>query len=229
MTESTPSVLVVDDERAIRHFLRTTLTAHGYRVCEAATGREAIEAAAAQQPDLVILDLGLPDMDGLEVARKLREWTQTPILVLSVREDEASKVAALDLGADDYLTKPFGNAELMARIRVALRHAERPAGEPLFEVGDLRVDRARRLVTKSGSPVVLTPTEYELLKVLVQHAGRVLTHRQLLHLVWGEDHERETHLLQVNIANLRHKIEPQASRPRYIITEVGVGYRLREE
>ncbi len=222
-------VLVVDDERAIRRFLHASLTAHGYTVFEASTGQEALSAVVGIRPDLIILDLGLPDLDGLEVTRKLREWSQTPILVLSVREEEGTKVAALDAGADDYLTKPFGIGELMARIRVAVRHADQPAGEPLFEVGDLRVDRARRLVTMAGNPIVLTPTEYDLLRILVQHAGKVLTHRQLLHQVWGAGYELETHLLQVNISNLRRKIEPDPSRPRYILTEVGVGYRLRDE
>jgi two-component system KDP operon response regulator KdpE len=229
MTEKALRVLVVDDERAIRRFLRASLSAHGYAVFEASTGQEALSAVLSDRPDLIILDLGLPDLDGLEVTRQLREWSQTPIIVLSVREEEATKVAALDVGADDYLTKPFGIPELMARIRVALRHADQPAGEPLFEVGDLRVDRARRLVSVAGTPIVLTPTEYDLLRILVQNAGRVLTHRQLLHLVWGRGYELETHLLQVNISNLRRKIEPNPSRPSYIITEVGVGYRLRAE
>jgi two-component system KDP operon response regulator KdpE len=229
MTENALRVLVVDDERAIRRFLRASLSAHGYAVFEASTGQEALSAVLSDRPDLIILDLGLPDLDGLEVTRQLREWSQTPIIVLSVREEEATKVAALDVGADDYLTKPFGIPELMARIRVALRHADQPAGEPLFEVGDLRVDRARRLVSVAGTPIVLTPTEYDLLRILVQNAGRVLTHRQLLHLVWGKGYELETHLLQVNISNLRRKIEPNPSRPSYIITEVGVGYRLRAE
>ena len=229
MTETNLRVLIVDDERAIRRFLHTSLTAHGYNVFEASSGQEALSAVVGVRPDLIILDLGLPDMDGLEVTRKLREWAQTPIIVLSVREEEATKVAALDAGADDYLTKPFGMAELMARIRVALRHADQPAGEPLFEVGDLRVDRARRSVTVAGNAVVLTPTEYDLLRVLVQNAGKVLTHRQLLHLVWGDGYELETHLLQVNVSNLRRKIEPDPARPRYILTEVGVGYRLRDE
>jgi two-component system, OmpR family, KDP operon response regulator KdpE len=229
MTENALRVLVVDDERAIRRFLRASLSAHGYAVFEASTGREALSAVLSDRPDLIILDLGLPDLDGLEVTRQLREWSQTPIIVLSVREEEATKVAALDVGADDYLTKPFGIPELMARIRVALRHADQPAGEPLFEVGDLRVDRARRLVSVAGTPIVLTPTEYDLLRILVQNAGRVLTHRQLLRLVWGKGYELETHLLQVNISNLRRKIEPNPSRPSYIITEVGVGYRLRAE
>jgi two-component system KDP operon response regulator KdpE len=229
MTENALRVLVVDDERAIRRFLRTSLMAHGYAVYEASTGQEALSAVVGDRPDLIILDLGLPDLNGLEVTRQLREWTRIPIIVLSVREEEATKVAALDVGADDYLTKPFGIAELMARIRVALRHAEQPAGEPVFEVGDLRMDRARRQVLMAGNEIVLTPTEYDLLRVLVQYAGKVLTHRQLLRQVWGTGYELETHLLQVNISNLRRKIEPDPSRPSYIITEVGVGYRLRAE
>ena len=229
MTENALRVLVVDDERAIRRFLRTSLAAHGYAVYEASTGQEALSAVVGDRPDLIILDLGLPDLNGLEVTRQLREWTRIPIIVLSVREEEATKVAALDAGADDYLTKPFGMAELMARIRVALRHAEHPASEPVFEIDGLRVDRARRQVLMAGSEIVLTPTEYDLLRVLVQHAGKVLTHRQLLRQVWGMGYELETHLLQVNISNLRRKIEPDPSRPRYIITEVGVGYRLRTE
>jgi len=229
MTESALRVLVVDDERAIRRFLRTSLTAHGYTVYEASSGQEALSAVVGDRPDLIILDLGLPDLNGIEVARQLREWTRIPIIVLSVREEEATKVAALDVGADDYLTKPFGIPELMARIRVALRHADQPAGEPVFEVGDLRMDRARRQVLMAGNEIVLTPTEYDLLRVLVQYAGKVLTHRQLLRQVWGVGYELETHLLQVNISNLRRKIEPDPSRPSYIITEVGVGYRLRAE
>jgi two-component system KDP operon response regulator KdpE len=229
VTESGLRVLVVDDERPIRRFLRASLTAHGYTVYEASTGREALSAVIGDRPDLLILDLGLPDLDGIEVTRQLREWSRIPIIVLSVREEEAAKVAALDVGADDYLTKPFGMAELMARIRVALRHADQPAEEPVFEVGDLRMDRARRQVSVAGDAIVLTPTEYDLLRILVQHAGKVLTHKQLLRQVWGAAYERETHLLQVNISNLRRKIEPDPSRPSYIITEVGVGYRLRAE
>ena len=229
MTENALRVLVVDDERAIRRFLRTSLSAHGYTVYEASSGQEALSAVIGDRPDLIILDLGLPDLSGIEVARQLREWTKIPIIVLSVREEEATKVSALDVGADDYLTKPFGIAELMARIRVALRHADQPAGEPVFEVGDLRMDRARRQVLMAGNEIVLTPTEYDLLRVLVQYAGKVLTHRQLLRQVWGVGYELETHLLQVNISNLRRKIEPDPSRPSYIITEVGVGYRLRAE
>jgi two-component system KDP operon response regulator KdpE len=229
MSESSLRVLIVDDERAIRRFLRASLSAHGYTVYEASDGHEALSAVIRDRPDLIILDLGLPDMDGIDVTRQLREWTRTPIIVLSVREEEAVKVAALDVGADDYLTKPFGTAELMARIRVAVRHATEPAGEPIFEVGDLRMDLGRRQVTIAGDEIALTPTEYDLLRVLVQHAGKVLTHGQLLRRVWGTGYETEIHLLQVNISNLRRKIEPDPSRPSYILTEIGVGYRLRGE
>ncbi|MBN1661265.1 MAG: response regulator transcription factor [Anaerolineae bacterium] len=229
MSESSLRVLVVDDERAIRRFLRVSLTAHGYTVYEASSGCEALQAVSSDRPDLIILDLGLPDMDGIEVTRQLREWNRTPIIVLSVHEEEATKVAALDAGADDYLTKPFGTAELMARMRAALRHVAQPASEPVFEVGELSMDLARRQVTFSGSEIALTPTEYDLLRVLVQHAGKVLTHRQLLRMVWGTGYEGEIHLLQVNISNLRRKIEPDPSRPSYILTEIGVGYRLRGE
>ena len=229
MSESNLRVLVVDDERAIRRFLRASLSAQGYTVYEASGGREALAAVISDRPDLIILDLGLPDVDGIEVTRRLREWTRTPIIILSVREEEAAKVAALDMGADDYLTKPFGTAELMARMRVALRHTFQHAGAPVFEADELKVDLARRLVTISGSEVTLTPTEYDLLRVLVQHAGKVLTHRQLLRQVWGDGYDTEIHLLQVNISNLRRKIEPDPSRPRYVLTEIGVGYRLRGE
>lgn len=229
MNETGLRVLVVDDERTIRRFLHASLSAHGYTVFEAGSGQEALAAVLSERPDLIILDLGLPDIDGLAVTRRVREWSQIPIIVLSVREEEGTKVAALDAGADDYLTKPFGMAELMARIRLALRHASQPSEEPIFECGDLWIDRARRRVTMDGVPIVLTPTEYDLLRVLVQHAGKVLTHRQLLRQVWGTSYELQTHLLQVNVSNLRGKIEPDPSRPIYLITEVGVGYRLRAE
>lgn len=229
MSEGGPRILVVDDERAIRRYLRTSLGAHGYTVYEAATGQEALAAVASERPDMVILDLGLPDMDGVEVTRRLREWTNVPILVLSIREREVDKVAALDAGADDFLTKPFGTEELMARMRAALRRAAQVGPAPVVEVGTLKVDLGRRQVTVVGSEVVLTPTEYDLLRVLVQHAGRVLTHRQLLRQVWGVSYEGETHLLRVNISNLRRKIEPDPARPRYILTEPGVGYRLRDD
>ena len=222
-------VLVVDDEQAIRRFLNTALSAHGYEVFEAGTGEDALAAAVARRPDLIILDLGLPGIDGIEVTRRLREWSHLPILVLSVRECEGDKVEALDAGADDYVTKPFGTGELLARMRVALRRAARPQATPLFQVGDLEVDLARRAVTLANHEVALTPTEYDLLRVLVQNAGKVLTHNQLLRQVWGAGYGGELHLLRVNISNLRRKIEPLPSRPRYIVTEPGVGYRLRLE
>jgi two-component system KDP operon response regulator KdpE len=219
-------LLVVDDERAIRRFLDTVLTAHGYTVFEAENGETALLQVTGQRPDLVILDLGLPGIDGVEVTRRLREWTEIPIVVLSVRDRETDKIAALDAGADDYLTKPFGAGELMARLRAALRRVGPSSGEAVFAVGDLAVDLSRRLVTVKGEPVALTPTEYDLLRVLVTHAGKVVTQRQLLRDVWGIGYEDEAHLLRVNISNLRRKIEPDASRPRYLLTEPGVGYRL---
>ena len=228
MNEPGPRVLIVDDERSIRRFLRVSLTAHQYQVFEASSGQEALLAVIANRPDIIILDLGLPDLDGIEVVRRLREWDQTPIIILSVREQETDKIAALDAGADDYLTKPFGAGELMARLRVALRHAAPPAAEPVFDLGELRVDLARRLVTRAKQEVQLTPTEYDLLKLLLTHAGRVLTHRHILQHVWGRGYEQETHLLRVNISNLRRKIEPDPTRPTYILTEPGVGYRLRD-
>jgi two-component system KDP operon response regulator KdpE len=229
MTKDKIRVLVVDDEQAIRRFLSTALTAHGYEVFEATTGEEAVTAAVGWRPDLVVLDLGLPGIDGIEVTRRLREWSQIPILILSVREREEDKVEALDAGADDYLTKPFGAGELLARMRVALRRAAQPQATPLFQVGDLAVDLARRVVTLAGKEVTLTPTEYDLLRVLVQNAGKVLTHNQLLRQVWGIGYGGELHLLRVNVSNLRRKIEPLPGRPRYIVTEPGVGYRLRLE
>ncbi len=227
MPEQTLRILIVDDERAIRRFLRAALTSHGYQVIEAENGQMALAAAAENRPDVVILDLGLPDMDGVEVTRQLREWFQSPIVILSVRDQENDKIAALDAGADDYLTKPFGVGELMARIRVILRRSARPVDEPVYEIDDLKVDLPRRLVSLHGQEVDLTPTEYDILRVLVQHAGRVLTHRQILREVWGAPYETETHLLRVNMSNLRRKIEPDPNQPHYVITEPGVGYRLR--
>lgn len=229
MNESKIRVLVVDDERAILRYLKTSLSAHGYAVFEAASGQEALGSAAANRPDLVILDLGLPDLEGIEVTRRLREWTKTPIIILSVREGEAEKIAALDAGADDYLVKPFSTGELMARMRAALRRAEPLESAPQFTLGNLEVDFGRRLVQMNGEEVSLTPTEYDLLRVLVQNAGKVLTHRFLLRNIWGSGYENETHLLRVNISNLRKKIEPEPARPFYILTEPGVGYRLRAE
>jgi len=227
MSEGELRILVVDDEPPIRRFLRAALTAHNYHILEAANGQAALEAVIAARPDLIILDLGLPGIDGIEVTRRLREWTAVPIIVLSVREHETDKIAALDAGADDYLTKPFGVGELLARIRTALRHAARSTTEPIFTFAELSVDLSRRSVTVAGQEVQLTPTEYDLLRVLVTEAGKVLTHHQLLRRVWGPGYDDELHMLRVNISNLRRKLERDPARPRYIVTEPGVGYRLR--
>lgn len=227
MTEQRLHILIVDDEKAIRHFLNTALSAQHYVVHEARTGQEALAAVVEAAPDVMILDLGLPDMDGTEVVRQLRAWTQLPIIILSVREHERDKIAALDAGADDYLTKPFGMGELSARLRATLRRAARVAGEPRFQTGELVIDFARRIVQVAGQEVQLTPTEYDLLGELAAHAGKVLTHRHLLQKVWGNEYVEETHLLRVNISNLRRKIEPDSTRPRYVLTEPGVGYRLK--
>jgi two-component system KDP operon response regulator KdpE len=228
MAEQTIRVLVVDDDRAIRRLLRTSLGAHGYQVVEATSGHEALEAVIAHHPDLIILDLGLPDLDGVDVTRQLREWSQIPIIVLSVREHEHDKITALDAGADDYLTKPFGAGELLARLRVALRHTQvQPGEDAVFALGSLSVDLARRVVRVRGAEVQLTPNEYALLRVFIQHAGKVLTHHQLLREVWGPGYDHEKHLLRVNISNLRSKLEDEPARPRIILTEPGVGYRLR--
>jgi len=229
MTEPAPRILVVDDEPQIRRFLRASLAAHGYAMLEAESGAEAIKQATAQAPDVIILDLGLPDMEGAEVIRRLREWTQTPIIVLSVRNREDEKVEAFDLGADDYVTKPFGMGELLARIRAALRHRLQDAGEaPVFRSGPLGVDLVKRHVTLDGREVRLSPKEYDLLRLLVRYAGRVVTHQQLLREVWGPAQARETQYLRVYIGQLRAKLEADASQPRLILTEPGVGYRLRE-
>jgi two-component system KDP operon response regulator KdpE len=229
MSEKKPHILVVDDEEAIRRFLRVTLASQGFEIIEAASGQEAVSIGSSQRPDLVILDLALPDIDGIEVTRRLRQYTEIPIIILSVRGSENDKIAALDAGADDYLTKPFGAGELLAMIRVAWRHQSRPIGESVFTNGKLMIDLANRLIKVSGREVQLTPTEYAILKALVDHAGRVITHRQLLQEVWGEQYGDELHMLHVNISNLRRKIEPDPTRPNYIITEPGVGYRLRVE
>jgi len=229
MAETRVRILVVDDERPIRRFLNASLSGQ-YAVFEARTGEEALAAVIANRPDLIILDLGLPDLDGLEVTRRLREWTQIPVIIVSVRDQEDQKIAALDAGADDYLTKPFGVGELTARIRVALRRAAQPESEPVFENDDLLVDLARRNVESHGRPVNLTPTEYDILRILVQHAGKVLTHKQLIQSIWGGENvksEEDSHLLRVNVSNLRRKLEADPSRPHYIVTEPGVGYRLR--
>ncbi|MFA5874965.1 MAG: response regulator transcription factor [Anaerolineales bacterium] len=226
MSEQGVRVLVVDDERSIRRFLKASLGSQ-FVIFEATTGEEALTAAAANRPDVIILDLGLPDMDGVEVTRRLREWTQIPIIVVSVREQEKDKIAALDAGADDYLTKPFSVGELMARLRSALRRSAQAETDPVFKTGNLVVDLNQREVLVNGQPVSLTPTEYDLLRTFVKHAGKVLTHDQLLRAVWGTAYESETHMLQVNISNLRRKIEPDPVRPSYLITEPGVGYRLK--
>ena len=226
MTESNLRVLIVDDERSIRRFLKASLGSQ-FVVLEATNGEEALTAVATEHPDIVILDLGLPDIDGVEVTRRLREWSQIPIIIVSVRESEEDKIAALDAGADDYLTKPFGVGELMARLRVALRRSAQTDNEPVFTSGNLVVDLNQREVRLSEQPISLTPTEYDLLRALVKHVGKVLTHDQLLRAVWGTAYESETHMLQVNISNLRRKIEPDPARPTYIVTEPGVGYRLK--
>jgi two-component system KDP operon response regulator KdpE len=224
-----PNALVIDDELQIRRLLRVCLEANGYRVIEAATGQDGITQAAQHPPDVVLLDLGLPDMDGVTVLKRLREWSRVPVVVLSVRDREDDKVAALDNGADDYVTKPFGTAELLARLRVAQRHGM-PAGEsPLFRSGDLEMDLTARVVKLKGREVKLTATEYSLLRLFVQHAGKVLTHHQILKEVWGPGYVEQTHYLRVYIAHLRDKLENDPSNPRLIITEPGVGYRLLTE
>jgi two-component system KDP operon response regulator KdpE len=232
MTEIQPVLLVVEDEPQMRRFLRTSLANHGYRVVEATSGEEALTLARSHNPELVLLDLGLPDKDGLDVARKLREWMTAPIIVVSARGQEDDKVKALDEGADDYLTKPFGTGELMARIRVALRHAARagvPATEPVLTVGDVVLDLDRRTVSVAGAEVHLTPIEYKLLVVLMKNAGKVLTHRQLLKDVWGPSYATQTQYLRVYMTQLRHKLERDAARPKYLVTEPGVGYRLKTD
>jgi two-component system KDP operon response regulator KdpE len=220
-------ILVVDDELAIQRYLKNALGAQGYFVQVAGNGQEGMNAALALRPDLIILDLGLPDMDGLEVLRRLREWTQTPILILSVRDREDEKVRALDGGADDYVTKPFGIGELLARMRVALRKSIPSSPEPVYKVDGLEVDFEHRRVAVEGKDVQLTPTEYDLLRLLITHAGKVLTHNQILRQLWGPAYVEQPHLLRVNISNLRRKIEPEPSRPRYLLTELGVGYRFK--
>jgi two-component system KDP operon response regulator KdpE len=228
MLEEGKRALIVDDEKAIRRFLRAALTARGWTTVEAETGSAAISSAAQSAFDVIILDLGLPDMDGKEVIKRLREWTSIPIIIVSVREQELDKIAALDAGADDYVTKPFGVGELLARLRATLRRTATPETEPVLDFGALRIDLSLRRITVAGAETALTPTEYDLLRVLALNAGRVMTHSQLLTKVWGPAFKGETHLLQVNISNLRRKIEPDAVRPVYIVTEPGVGYRFNK-
>ena len=229
MPELRPTILVIEDEPALQRFLRVTLEAQKFKVIEAQTGEQGLRHASTSVPDLIILDLGLPDMDGVEVTKRLREWTAIPIIIVSARGKEQDKVVALDAGADDYLTKPFGVAELLARVRVVLRHlatADRDTGDSLFERGALKVDLARREVTVAGKEVHLTPNEYKLLGVLIQNAGKVMTHRQLLREVWGPGSSEETHYLRVYMNQLRQKLESDAARPTCLLTEPGVGYRL---
>jgi two-component system KDP operon response regulator KdpE len=224
-------VLVVEDEPQMRRLIRATLPGHGYRLVEAETGAQALVEAGTRSPDLILLDLGLPDIDGVEVTRRLREWTRTPVIVLSARGQEGDKIQALDAGADDYLTKPFGMGELLARMRVALRHGARAGdtGQSVFQTGDLKVDLGARRVFVGEREVRLTRTEYNLLATLVRHAGRVLTHRQLLKEVWGPGSVEHHHYLRVYMGQLRHKLEEDAARPRYLVTETGVGYRLKAD
>ena len=231
LTVATPCILVIEDEQEIRRFLRASLGNHNYQVIEADNARDGLRQAEDQHPDLVLLDLGLPDVDGLEVIRRMRDWTTTPIIVVSARGREAEKVAALDAGADDYLTKPFSVGELLARIRVALRHSTRAgeSGESTFTRDELSVDLAKRQVYVGRNEVHLTPIEFRLLATLIKHAGKVVTHRQLLKEVWGPDSVFETHYLRVYMAHLRRKIETDPAQPHYLLTEAGIGYRLSTE
>jgi two-component system KDP operon response regulator KdpE len=232
MSDKSPVVLLVEDELPIRKFLGASLVSAGYRIDEAASGRQAMQHASERPPDLVILDLGLPDIDGQDVLKRLREWLTAPIVVLSARDQEQQKIVALDNGADDYLTKPFSTAELLARIRVALRHASSASSDAAaatYELADLKVDFGARRVFVGGDEVHLTPIEYKLLTTLIRNAGKVLTHRQLLKEVWGPQRVEETHYLRVFMANLRRKLEADPARPRYLLTEQGVGYRFASE
>jgi len=229
MTVAPPVVLLIEDEPQMRRFLRAALGNQEYDLVEAPTAREGLAQAAGRNPELILLDLGLPDADGLDVTRQIREWSKAPIIVLSARGQERDKVAALDAGADDYVTKPFGVGELLARMRVALRHAQvtESGGEPVFEGGGIKVDLSRRQVFRGTEEVHLTPLEYKLLATLVKHAGKVLTHRQLLKEVWGINAINQTHYLRVYMTQLRHKLEADPNQPRLLQTEPGVGYRLR--
>lgn len=223
------TIIVVEDENQIRRFLRTTLASEGYQVFEAENGKQGLTEAATRKPDLIILDLGLPDMDGVEVVKGIRAWSAIPIIILSARSQESDKISALDAGADDYLVKPFGAGELLARIRVALRHVSSIANgeeEGIFTVDDLTVDMIHRKVSVAGAEIHLTPIEYRLLTVLVKHAGKVLTHRLLLQEVWGPNYVERAHYLRIYMGTLRHKLEKDPARPRFLLTEVGVGYRL---
>jgi two-component system KDP operon response regulator KdpE len=228
MTENTYRVLVVDDEPEIRRFLRASLKTHQHEVVEADSGMMAITQIREHDPDLMILDLGLPDIDGVEVTQRVREWSQIPIIILSVRSREEDKIKALNAGADDYLTKPFGVGELLTRIQVVMRRVGNTGTKPVYQAGDLIVDINRRHVTFAGKDVDLTPTEFDLISILIQNAGKVVTQRHILQKVWGSAYENESRLLRVNISNLRRKIEPNPNQSTYILTELGVGYRLKD-
>jgi two-component system, OmpR family, KDP operon response regulator KdpE len=228
MMEDVYRILIVDDEGEIRRFLRASLVNQQHDVIEAGSGSSAIRAIREFHPDLVILDLGLPDMDGVEVTRRIRTWSSIPIIILSVRNQEADKIEALNAGADDYLTKPFGIDELLARIRVVMRRSASIGTRPVYQIGDLQVDLNKHGVNLKGKSIDLTPTEFDILSILVQNAGKVITQRQLIHKVWGAAYENESRLLRVNISNLRRKLEPNPNQPMYILTELGVGYRLKD-
>jgi two-component system, OmpR family, KDP operon response regulator KdpE len=228
MVEISYRVLIVDDEAEIRGFLRASLKTHHHDVIEAESGKKALSQIRDNNPDLMILDLGLPDIDGVEVTRRVREWSQIPIIVLTVRNREADKIEALTAGADDYLSKPFGVGELLARIQVVMRRVGNTGTKPVYQVGDLMVNGNRRQVMLAEKVIDLTPTEFDILSLLIQNAGKVLTHRQIIQKVWGMAYEDESRLLRVNISNLRRKIEPNPNQPTYILTELGVGYRLKD-
>ncbi|MFC4770098.1 response regulator [Effusibacillus consociatus] len=227
MNEHGARILIVDDEPQIRKLLKVTLQAHQYAIYEASTGEEGLGQASRIIPDLIVLDLGLPDMSGMDVLGRIREWSNAPVIVLTVKDREEDKIAALDSGADDYVTKPFGMGELVARIRVALRHMAKSTNEPLLRIGELTIDLAQRIVELKGERIKLTPTEYDLLKVLASNAGKVVTQRQLLQQVWGSNHnESDSHYLRVYIGHLRKKLEEDSTQPKLIVTEPGIGYRF---
>ncbi|UKS25450.1 response regulator [Paenibacillus sp. HWE-109] len=227
MTATGAKILIIDDEPQIRKLLRVTLTAHGFEAAEAATGQEGMLQATMVRPDLIVLDLGLPDLSGMEVLQHIREWSQVPIIILTAQDQEQDKVAALDRGADDYVTKPFGMGEFMARMRVALRHTAKTQDEPVLRLGPIVIDLSQRSVELHGEKLKLTPTEYDLLKVLAINAGRVMTHRQLLKQVWGgHQYESDSQYLRVYVGHLRKKLEEDPTRPKYILTEPGIGYRF---